>query len=98
MPEENSKKTGVDFCRLCGKHRPANDFAEIALAKIGNGMVMYHGCKSCETVIFNALTIVKEIIAVQQKRLQEQAEKKIAVQEVRIIVPGISIPKNPKVS
>ena len=71
------------FCRLCGKFRPAGEFQEIVLARLGNFAVKYHGCKGCILVIGNAKVLIQEAA----KRFAEEIAKAQAMGS------GIGVPK-----
>ncbi len=96
MPEENGteKKPYLKFCRLCGKHKPPEEFLVINLGskKTSIGMIIFEteGCHNCSVVVHNAIQILQEAMA--------QAVKKIAEQGPKIIQPTLIAPRDLKKS
>ena len=91
-----SKTEETKFCRLCGKHRPVDEFMMIPLCRLpSNGIASVEGCKAWNVVVFNIRTIVGEMEKDDMKRLQEAAAKMPRPEgENLIVVPQLRVPKN----
>ncbi len=88
------KQEEMKFCRLCGKHRRADQFVGIALCRLDSGEVgNVQGCKGCSTVVFNIRTLVgqleqMDLARTKQAALKAEEEKKL------IVIPSLRVPKN----
>lgn len=83
------KKDEMVFCRLCAKHKKADEFLEFKIGRAGSIIITITGCKSCEVVIHNAFQIIQEGISEINKKMGE-------IEKPRIIAPTFIPPKNLK--
>lgn len=76
-------KMDIKFCRLCGKNKPATEFFRTPLARIAPDRVFgCEVCKSCQTVVHNIRTLVRDADNNYREEMKQKAEA-----APRMIVP-----------